>query len=89
MLGRGPFTLAEERHLLQRHAIEVMVSKASGGEATEAKLVAAREASLPVIMVRRPPPEPGEAVISVEAALGWIERYALAARGGGARRGRA
>ncbi|HZS81803.1 MAG TPA: cobalt-precorrin-6A reductase [Stellaceae bacterium] len=89
VLGRGPFTLAEERHLLQRHAIEVMVSKASGGEATEAKLVAAREASLPVIMVRRPPPEPGEAVISVEAALGWIERYALAARGGGARRGRA
>jgi precorrin-6A/cobalt-precorrin-6A reductase len=73
VLGRGPFSLAEERHLLQRHAIEVLVCKASGGAATEAKLIAAREASLPVIMVRRPPPEPGPSVDTIEAALGWIE----------------
>src|SRR6185437_7799844 len=52
VLGRGPFTLAEERHLLQRHAIDVLVCKASGGAATYAKLIAARELSLPVVMVR-------------------------------------
>src|SRR5262249_7667988 len=46
ILGRGPFALAEERHLLQRHAIDVLVCKASGGGATEAKLIAARELSL-------------------------------------------
>lgn len=73
ILGRGPFTLAEERHLLQRHAIEVLVTKASGGAATEAKLAAAREASLPVVMLRRPPAEPGEAVASVEGVLAWLE----------------
>ncbi len=73
VIGRGPFTLAEERHLLQRHAIEVLVCKASGGDATAAKLVAAREASLPVIMVRRPPPEPGETVETVDAALRWLD----------------
>ncbi len=72
VLGRGPFSLAEERHLLQRHAIEVVVCKASGGAATEAKLVAARELSLPVIMVRRPPAEPGPSVETVEAALDWL-----------------
>ena len=72
VLGRGPFSLAEERHLMQWHAIDVVVCKASGGAATEAKLIAARELSMPVIMVRRPPAEPGQAVDSVEAALDWL-----------------
>jgi precorrin-6A/cobalt-precorrin-6A reductase len=82
VLGRGPFSLAEERHLLERHAIDVLVCKASGGAATEAKLIAARELSLPVIMVRRPPPEPGPAVDTVEAALDWLagQRGAAQAR---------
>lgn len=71
--GRGPFTLAEERHLIERNAIDVLVCKASGGSATEAKLAAAREASLPVIMIRRPPPEPGETVETQESALGWVQ----------------
>lgn len=72
VLGRGPFSLAEERHLMQRHGIEVLVCKASGGAATEAKLIAARELSLPVVMVRRPPAERGAAVESVDAALDWL-----------------
>jgi precorrin-6A/cobalt-precorrin-6A reductase len=72
VLGRGPFALAEERHLLQRHSIEVLVCKASGGAATEAKLAAARELSLPVIMVRRPPAERGLSVDTVEAAIDWL-----------------
>ena len=72
VLGRGPFSVAEERHLLRRYAIDVVVSRASGGAATEAKLIAARELGLPVIMVRRPPPEPGPAVETVEAALDWL-----------------
>jgi precorrin-6A/cobalt-precorrin-6A reductase len=72
VLGRGPFGLAEERRLIQRYAIDVLVCKASGGAATEAKLIAARELNLPVIMVRRPPPEPGRAVETVEAALDWL-----------------
>jgi precorrin-6A/cobalt-precorrin-6A reductase len=57
---------------MQRHGIEVLVCKASGGTATEAKLIAARELSLPVIMVRRPASEPGEAVETIEAALDWL-----------------
>ena len=72
VLGRGPFELGEERHLLQRHAIDVLVCKASGGAATEAKLIAARELSLPVIMVRRPPVERGLSVDTVDAALDWL-----------------
>ncbi len=70
--GRGPFGLEHERLLLRRHRIDVLVCKASGGAATEAKLVAAREAGLPVVMIRRPPREPGDAVETVEAALAWL-----------------
>ena len=72
VLGRGPFSIAEERHLLRKHAIDVLVCKASGGAATEAKLVAAREAGIPVIMVRRPPREPGPMADTIEAALDWV-----------------
>jgi precorrin-6A/cobalt-precorrin-6A reductase len=83
VLGRGPFSLSEERHLIARYAIDVLVCKASGGAATEPKLVAARELSLPVIVIRRPPQEPGATVETVEAALDWLDgdrRPALAQR---------
>ena len=72
VIGRGPFTLAEERQRLEHHAIDVLVCKASGGAATEAKLTAARELNLPVVMVRRPCREPGSAVETIEAALDWL-----------------
>jgi precorrin-6A/cobalt-precorrin-6A reductase len=72
VVGRGPFALAEERNLIERHAIDVLVCKASGGAATEDKLIAVREFGIPVIMVRRPPAEAGEAVETVDAALDWL-----------------
>jgi precorrin-6A/cobalt-precorrin-6A reductase len=73
--ARGPFTVASELELLRDKAIEVVVTKNSGGEATAAKLEAARALSLPVIMVRRPEvPEARNSVASVEAALAWLER---------------
>jgi len=75
VLGRGPFTLVGEREVLRRHAIDVLAAKASGGAATEAKLIAAREAGLPVVMLRRPKPEPGPRVSTVEAALRWLEEH--------------
>jgi precorrin-6A/cobalt-precorrin-6A reductase len=72
--GRGPFAVADEIALLCAHGIDVLVTKASGGAATYAKLVAARRLGLPVLMVRRPPPPPGPVVDSVAAALAWLER---------------
>jgi precorrin-6A/cobalt-precorrin-6A reductase len=70
--GRGPFALESELELLRVHAIEVLVTKASGGEATYAKLEAARRLGLPVLMVRRPPPPPGPMVATVALALAWL-----------------
>ncbi|MFD9729035.1 cobalt-precorrin-6A reductase [Streptomyces sp. NPDC059072] len=72
VLARGPFTLDDERELLARHRIDVLVTKDSGGSATAPKLTAAREAGIPVLMVARPPVPEGVAVAeSVEAVLKW------------------
>lgn len=51
---RGPFALEAERALFNKLSIDVLISKNSGGEATEAKLSVARERGIPVIMVQRP-----------------------------------
>ncbi len=71
--GRGPFGLAQERALLAEHRVDVLVTKASGGAATEAKLMAARAAEVPVIMVSRPRPEPGPRVAQIADAVSWLE----------------
>ncbi|RKE38803.1 precorrin-6A reductase [Paraburkholderia sp. BL23I1N1] len=54
LAARGPFTLEGERMLFSAEAFDVLVSKNSGGSATEAKLEVARERGLPVVMLRRP-----------------------------------
>ncbi|HSK59375.1 MAG TPA: cobalt-precorrin-6A reductase [Actinomycetospora sp.] len=72
VLARGPFALDDERALLDRHGITVVVAKDSGG-ATEAKLVAARERALPVVLVDRPPLPAGVDVVeTVDAAVAAV-----------------
>ncbi|MGW8065346.1 cobalt-precorrin-6A reductase [Streptomyces ziwulingensis] len=75
LLARGPFTVAGETALLLEHRIDVLVTKDSGGGATEAKLTAARELALPVVMVRRPPLPQGVPVVSDARAV--LERLGL------------
>jgi precorrin-6A/cobalt-precorrin-6A reductase len=72
LLERGPFDTASEIALFQEHRIEVLVTKNSGGMATAAKLAAARELALPVVMIERPALPPGEGVANSEEAEGWV-----------------
>jgi precorrin-6A/cobalt-precorrin-6A reductase len=73
LLDRGPFTLDGERALLREHRIEVLVTRDSGGPSTAAKLLAARELGLPVLLLDRPPGPAGLPVVgSVAAAAEWV-----------------
>lgn len=69
--GRGPFPLAIERETLKAHAITHLVTKNSGGPLTAAKLDAARELGLTVIMIARPKLPPARTVTTLDDAIAW------------------
>lgn len=75
VLGRGPFTPDDEAALMRQHRIDLLVTKNAGGSA--AKIAAAAELHIPVLMIERPPLPPGEIVESTGAALAWINTTAL------------
>jgi precorrin-6A/cobalt-precorrin-6A reductase len=73
ILDRGPYDVAGELTLLRDHQIDVLATKDSGGPQTSAKLVAARELGVPVVVIRRPPLPTGvEVVDSVDRVVEWI-----------------
>ena len=66
---RGPFAVAAERALLSENKIDAVLAKNSGGDATYAKIAAARDLGVEVVLVRRPPPNGVETVESVPEAV--------------------
>jgi precorrin-6A/cobalt-precorrin-6A reductase len=79
---RGPFRLEDELALLREHRIEMLVTKNSGGSATEAKLEAARSLGVAVVMVERPArPDWGETVPDASGALAWLHQRLPTERG--------
>lgn len=80
--ARGPFTLADERALLRDLGMTILVTKNSGGH--DAKLAAARELGITVVMVARPvAPHPDDAPMTLVAdaagALAWLQAHAQGA----------
>jgi precorrin-6A/cobalt-precorrin-6A reductase len=71
--ARGPFSEADDRALMAAHAVEIVISKNSGGGAAYGKIAAARALGIKVIMLRRPPQLSGPAVETVEDALTWLD----------------
>jgi precorrin-6A/cobalt-precorrin-6A reductase len=71
--ARGPFTEADDRALLERHRIERLVAKNSGGGATYGKIAAARALGLPVIMLTRPVLPDVPSAATVDEVLTWLD----------------
>jgi precorrin-6A/cobalt-precorrin-6A reductase len=73
ILDRGPYTVEGESRLMRDHGIGLLVTKNSGGPMTSAKLSAARNLGVRVVMVQRPPlPRDSVAVPTVVEAMRWI-----------------
>ncbi|MFO1424489.1 MAG: cobalt-precorrin-6A reductase [Candidatus Competibacteraceae bacterium] len=70
LCATGPFTLERELTLLRENRIDVLVAKHSGGGAVEAKLAAARQLGIPVVLLERP------ALPGVDREFAEIERLA-------------
>ncbi|BBD60082.1 precorrin-6x reductase [Nostoc sp. HK-01] len=72
LCDRGPFVLGNEKKILIQHNIDTIVSKNSGGDATYAKILAARELGVQVVIVKRPKVPAGEQVADVDSAVAWL-----------------
>ncbi|BBY67474.1 cobalt-precorrin-6A reductase [Mycolicibacterium helvum] len=73
LLSRGPYGYVDECALLRDNRIDVLVTKNSGGELTHAKLKAAADLGVAVVMIDRPPLPAGVgAVGTVDEAAAWV-----------------
>jgi len=71
--ARGPYTFDSERTLMREYDVDTLVTKDSGGDLTRAKLDAAADLGVRVIMVNRPVGPPGvRTVATVGDAVAWV-----------------
>jgi precorrin-6A/cobalt-precorrin-6A reductase len=73
ILDRGPYTVQSESALMREHGIGLLVTKNSGGPMTAAKLTAARDLGVQVVMVARPALPPDSTVVAtVPETMCWL-----------------
>lgn len=73
--GRPPFDIDAEIATFRQHRIDWLVVKNAGGAASRAKLDAARQLRLPVLLLKRPEPvgyQARDIVPDAEAAMRWL-----------------
>ncbi|QDH17754.1 cobalt-precorrin-6A reductase [Swingsia samuiensis] len=72
LLSKPPFTLENEQKLMRSYNIDFLVTKNAGSNATKAKLEAAKNLNIPVIMIERPQLPEAQVVSTVEHARKWV-----------------
>lgn len=72
VISRGPFTLDGDRDLMRARRIECVVARNAGGDGARAKIDAARELELPVIMIARPLLPERARVERIADVLAWL-----------------
>jgi len=77
---RGPYTVDGELAMLRRHAVDVVLTKDSGGTYTSAKLDAAAALGVPVVVLARPSGRAGATEVTTVDACLDILRIPVAAR---------
>ena len=72
-LARGPFDVAGDIALLRDHGTKLIIAKNAGGTGAEAKLIAARELGLRVLMIQRPAVPPRTTFARLDDILAWLD----------------
>jgi precorrin-6A/cobalt-precorrin-6A reductase len=73
LTSRGPYRYLEEQQILIDHKIDLMITKDSGGTHTAAKLDAAADLGVGVVIIARPLRAGGSVVTSVAEAVAWCD----------------
>ena len=71
-IDRGPFTLDNDLALMRAHDIGLVVSKNAGGTGAQAKILAARQLGLEVIMIERPALPDRQEAHDIQSVIDWI-----------------
>jgi precorrin-6A/cobalt-precorrin-6A reductase len=71
IVARPPFALEAERALMVAESVTHLVTKNAGGSG-RAKLDAAREQQIPVVMIERPAPPNGPVAATIADAVAWV-----------------
>lgn len=72
VVDRGPFEVEGDLALMRAHRTDLVVSKNAGGTGAQAKIIAARQLGLPVVMIDRPAIPARAEAHGVEEALDWL-----------------
>ena len=72
LTGR-PGTPEDERRILQQFAIDTLVAKNGGSAASRAKVDAALDLGIRVVLIDPPEPPPPPHADSIDAALAWLD----------------
>lgn len=72
VVARGPFTLAGDLALMRAHGTELVVAKNAGGPGAVAKIAAARQLGLPVLMIDRPTLPDRAETHDPQAVMRWL-----------------
>ena len=72
IVSRGPFTLAGDLDLMRSRNIQWIVARNAGGTGARAKIEAARQLDLPVVMIARPALPERQSTESIDDVLAWL-----------------
>lgn len=76
IIARGPFDVAADTALMRNYGVEMVVAKNAGGTGAVAKITAARDLGLPIVMIERPARPDGPQAGDIETVLRWLRHSA-------------
>ena len=75
LIGRPPFSVADEQALFRQLDVDVLVVKNAGGASSRTKLDAARMLGISVLMIARPSPSGALSVQTLPEVEKWLDKW--------------